>query len=114
MQQVLNNRELLKGSEESILEALRSIAAINPLDSLGIDEGEREFDVHLDIKMSASLRTTKKFRNAEETQQYYKKLLHTLNIVMPYLSMMVEGGDIVTAAVDEWETENIKAFETWE
>lgn len=114
MQQVLNNRELLKGSEESILEALRSIVAINPLDSLGIDEGEREFDVHLDIKMSASFRTPKKFRSAEETQHYYKKLLHTLNIVMPYLSMMVEGGDIVTAAVDEWETENIKAFETWE
>ncbi len=114
MRQVLGNREVLKGTEEIFLESLRKIAEINPLDSLGLDEGEREFDVHFDIKMSASLRTKKKFRSVEETQQYYKKLLHTLNIVMPYLSMMVENEGIVTAAVDEWETENVKAFETWE
>ncbi|WP_437132686.1 hypothetical protein [Bacillus atrophaeus] len=106
--------EVLKGMEENILEAMRIKAEINPLDSLHIVKGEREFDIHFDIEMSASLRTKKKFRCPEETQQYYKKLLHTFNIVMPYLSMMLENEGIVTAAVDEWETKNIKVFETWE
>ncbi|MCY8911055.1 hypothetical protein P8907_19890 [Bacillus atrophaeus] len=106
--------EVLKGMEENILEAMRIKAEINPLDSLGIVEGEREFDIHFDIRLSGSLRTKKKFQNAEEAQWFYGELLHELNILRPYLSMLLENGDILTASVDEWKTENIKAFETWE